>query len=184
MRKLQILCDIDDVLNNLTVWWTLWLDANYHLDVKHEDITEWDMTKFYPSLTREQIYEPLKLEEFWSQLNPPWLAGKMIKQLLDDGHEIYLVSATHPYNTKFKYDYLQKFFSCIPSHNIIFTSQKQMIKGDVLIDDAPHHLIGGDYEKILVSAPYNRNFDTEGNGMYRADNWEEIYSIIQEIANK
>lgn len=47
MRKLQILCDIDDVLNNLTVWWTLWLDANYHLNVSYEDITEWDMTKFY-----------------------------------------------------------------------------------------------------------------------------------------
>ena len=51
-------------------------------------------------------------------------------------------------------------------------------RGDVLIDDGIHNLEGGDYMKILFSAPHNRNYDAEKNGMIRVRTWDEIVRII------
>ena len=37
------------------------------------------------------------------------------------------------------------------------------------------------YEKILFTAPYNRDYDAEGNGMIRVHNWDEIVSVIDRM---
>ena len=66
--------------------------------------------------------------------------------------------------------------------DVIITANKQMIKGDVLIDDGVHNHIGGGYEKLLMDAPHNRGIDAEGNGMVRVKNWAEIYREIRRIA--
>ena len=61
---------------------------------------------------------------------------------------------------------------------MIVTGRKQMVRGDVLIDDGVHNLEGGAYRKILFTAPHNRSYDAEANGMTRADNWDEVVRII------
>ena len=66
--------------------------------------------------------------------------------------------------------------------DIIITADKHLIRGDVLIDDGVHNLLGGDYRKILVTAPYNESFDAEANGMIRVSSWEEIYRAVSAIA--
>ncbi|MBO5639771.1 MAG: hypothetical protein J5916_07690 [Oscillospiraceae bacterium] len=65
---------------------------------------------------------------------------------------------------------------------MIITSRKQLIRGDVLIDDGIHNLEGGAYIKILMTAPHNRNYDAEANGMIRAHHWAEIEEIIRRLS--
>ena len=62
---------------------------------------------------------------------------------------------------------------------MIITSRKQLIRGDVLIDDGIHNLEGGDYAKILVTAPHNIDYDAEANGMIRVKDWDEILSAVE-----
>ena len=64
---------------------------------------------------------------------------------------------------------------------MIVTNKKQLVRGDVLIDDGVHNLIGGEYYKILVDAPYNRAFDAESHGIRRVRGWDEIIAIIDEL---
>ena len=56
-----------------------------------------------------------------------------------------------------------------------------MIRGDVLIDDGVHNLEGGAYAKILMTAPHNRNYDAEGNGMVRVHNWTQVEEAVRKI---
>ena len=65
---------------------------------------------------------------------------------------------------------------------MIVAAKKQMIRGDVMVDDGPHNLEGGDYIRILMNAPHNRSYNAEEHGMIRAFSWREIYGIISEIA--
>ena len=74
---------------------------------------------------------------------------------------------------------LFKWFPYLSWKNVIVTHNKQMIIGDVLVDDAPHNLIGGRYKKILMSAPHNRHFETTGTGIVRVSNWLQVYEVIQ-----
>ena len=53
-----------------------------------------------------------------------------------------------------------------------------MVRGDVLIDDAPHNLVGGEYAKILFDRPHNRSFDHVANDALRVNTWEEIDQVI------
>ena len=75
---------------------------------------------------------------------------------------------------------MQKYFPYIDWNHVIVTSNKAMIKGDILIDDGIHNLLGGDYFKILMSLPHNRYFDAEKNGMIRAGNWKEVVDIVDD----
>ena len=64
------------------------------------------------------------------------------------------------------------------------TRRKQLIRGDVLIDDGIHNLEGGAYKKILFTAPHNRHYDAEAHGMTRVNNWEEAVRIIDGMAQE
>ena len=56
--------------------------------------------------------------------------------------------------------------------------------GDVMIDDGQHNLIGGTYKGFLMTAPHNRNYDAEANGLIRVNNWPEIYELIRRMAEE
>ena len=78
-------------------------------------------------------------------------------------------------------DLLFKWFPFLSWDQVIITFRKQLIKGDVLIDDGVHNLEGGDYKKILMTAPHNRNYDAEAHGMIRVHNWDEILQVIERL---
>lgn len=177
-----ILIDADGVLENLTHAWVEYLNRRYGTSVCYEDITDWDMTKAFPTLSREQVYGAELDEELYSLLRPLNGAPEYVKKLIDDGNEVYVVTST-PYQViKVKYEQVMaKYYPFLSWKNFIITSNKQLIRGDVLIDDGIHNLVGGEYAKILVSTPYNEAFDAEGSGMIRAHDWAEIYDAVKSL---
>lgn len=185
MRKLTVLVDMDDTLENLCEVWIKCLNEKHGANVLIDDIKDWDMSKAFPSLERKKIYEPLYENELWERVTPLPDAVDYLKKLIDDGHKVVIVTASHQNTVALKLNnVLFKYFPFLTYHDVIITSQKQLINGDVLIDDAPHNLEGGGYKGILVSAPHNRSYNAEANGFIRADNWKAIYKIVCEIAQK
>lgn len=184
-RKLIILVNIDDTIENLCEEWCNYLNEKYSCNVHYQEVTEWDISKFFPGLTREQVFEPLHTPEIWYKLKSKDGAVKYVKQLMDDGHNVYLCTSTDYRNVRPKFEgVIQKYFPYISWNQVIITSNKQMIKADVLIDDGIHNLIGGDYIKVLMSAPHNMAFDADSNGMYRVNTWEETYELVCSLLNQ
>ena len=183
MKKLTILVDADGVLENFSETWVAYLNRKYGTAVSPEDVREWDMTKAFPMLTAEQVLSTERDPALYEGLQPIPGAAEVLQRLLADGHEVFVVTNTHYKIATEKLEgTLFKYYPFLPWRQYIFTHRKQMVKGDVLVDDGFHNLVGGDYEKILFSAPYNRDFDAAANGMTRAENWEDVYDAIQTIA--
>ena len=175
-----ILIDIDDTIIDLLSAWCKWLNNKYNLCIKPEEVTDWDITKFFPTLNKEQVFEPLHIDNFWETVKPKDNAAKYVKQLIDDGFNVYFCTTTDYRNIKPKYEYIiLKYFPFISWKQVIVANRKQMVKADFLIDDGVHNHYNGDYVKILMSAPHNRNYDEITNGMYRVENWETIYKYIK-----
>lgn len=182
MDKLTILIDMDDTMVDLMSVWTERLNKQYGLSIKCSDICVWDLMQIFTSLTKEQIYAPLHDENLWDELKPIADSAKYIKKLIDDGHEVYVVTSAHYKTFKPKVEkVILKYFPFISWRNVIVTNKKQIIKGDILIDDAVHNLTGGEYRKFLVNAPHNQSFDAEKNDMIRVSSWKEIYELIVNI---
>lgn len=180
-----VLLDADDTLIDLLSAWCSWLNQFYGLCVTPDEITDWNIAKFFPMLTVEQVFKPLRLEKFWKTVKPKDEAIKYVKQLVDDGFDVYICTSTDYRNVKLKFEHIiDKYFPFISWQQVIVTGRKQMIKADFLVDDGVHNHEGGDYFKILMSAPHNREYDAEANGMVRSENWKSTYDIIVNQASR
>ncbi len=184
MKKLRICIDMDDTIEYLLPAWLRWLNSKYNLDVQIIDITEWDMTKFFPTLTVDQICEPLRTPEFWDTVTPMSDAIKYIPMLMEEGHDIYICTSTYYKTAPEKFDRcLFKYFPFIDKKKVIITYNKQMIDCDILVDDYINNLIGGKYIGLLVWMPHNKDINLdEYRNIYRVHDWKEIYEYINEYA--
>lgn len=177
--KNRILIDIDDTIIDLLPTWVEVLNKKAFTNVKYEDIEAWDITKYFPTLTREQIFEPLQTYNFWINVKPKADAVEYVKKLFDEGYELYLCTSTDYRNVKAKYEcVIMKYFPYLKWENVIVAHNKSMLKADFLIDDAVHNLQKGDFCKILMTAPHNKKYDAKSNGIIRADDWRIVYEIV------
>lgn len=180
-KKLTILIDMDDTIENLLECWVSELNRVYGTSVKYDEVFAWDMSEVFPTLTKTEIYAPLHNSNFWSKIHPLPGSVEYVKRLIDDGHNVYIVTTSHYTDIKNKIEnVLAKHFPFISWKNVIITSRKQLINGDILIDDGVHNLEGGKYIKFLMDASHNRSYDAEKNGMLRVYDWKEIYKIIKD----
>lgn len=185
MKALTVLVDMDDTLENLCEEWVNYLNDKYGTEVEHSDITEWDMSKAFPTINKELVYAPLFDKALWERLTPLPGAVEKVHQLIKDGHKVVIVTASHQDTVSLKLNsVLFKYFPFFTHNDVIVTSQKQLVQGDVLVDDAPHNLCGGTYQGILMNAYHNADYDAESNGLIRAKDWDDVYNIINKIAKE
>ena len=141
---MRIGIDIDDTIEDLLPVWIKYLNKLYNRNVAVEDITEWHLGKVFPGLTRDDILKPLELVELWKEVKPKNNAPEIIKKLIDDGHEVYLVTNSHYKTLTQKIDnMLSVYFPFIDLRNLIVTSHKQLINCDMMIDDYYGNLVDG-----------------------------------------
>lgn len=184
MKKLTILVDMDDTIEGLLDAWLIWMNAAHGCSVTREDITSWDMTRAYPNVAVNEIYTPLEEPAFWDSVEPIPGASEALQKWLARGHEVFIVTATPYTDIRPKMEKcLFKLFPFLKWENVIITGRKQLLRGDVLIDDGLHNLVDGPYEKILVTAPYNRPYPAEENGMLRVNTWAEIERAVEKLEN-
>lgn len=177
MKQLIVLCDMDDILLDLIPLWINDVNKLFGTSVTFDDIKSWNIEQFFPSLTRDEVYSPLFAKGFWERIQPTEDGQWFVNKVLGDNHRIKIVTATFYQNVAVK---MERFFELYPAltwKDITITSDKQAVKGDVLIDDYHNNLIGGDYSKILKNAPYNQECFKE-HGIIRINNLTEAYNII------
>lgn len=183
MKILDILVDMDDTIEYLLSAWVNCLNQRHNTSVSVDDIHEWDMTIAFPMLTREQIFAPLFEDDFWETVKPMDGAAEVLEWAMGEGHNIYIVTASTYHTIKSKMDNLLfRHFPFISWKQVIIAHNKQMIRGDMLIDDAPHNLENGHYVKVLMTAPHNRNYDAASNHMIRVYNWVEVKKCIVKLS--
>ncbi len=183
MKRLTVLVDMDDTIEDLLGAWVEYLNKTHGTNVDPNDVTDWDVAKFFPTLTKPQVFAPTYSDDFWRTVKPIDGAADVLQQLISEGHTVYIVTSSFHETLSVKMtDVLFKYFPFFKWEDVIITSHKQLIRGDVLVDDGVHNLEGGDYMKILMDAPHNRAYDAESNGMHRVTDWDEVYELITQYA--
>jgi len=182
MKKLTVLVDLDDVLNNLAGAWIGEINKKHKTSTSINDILSWEIADYFPTLTKNQVFLPLQDDNFWDSLIPRNGSVEALRKIIKDGHTVYVVTSTYYKDVKVKMEWLFKHFPYLTWDDVIITSDKKRVRGDILIDDGIHNLIDGNYYKILYDCPHNHNFDEKGNGIVRVYSWPEIYKTIKKLA--
>ena len=180
-----VLVDMDDTIEELLPAWLNYLNNKHGTRVAPEDVTGWDMKVFFPTVSHEDIYSPLFEAEFWDTVKPKPGASEALEHIIKDGFHLYIVTTSHYRALEVKMErVLFKYFPFLTWENVIIIGNKQLIKGDVLVDDGVHNLEGGSYTGILMDAPHNRTYNTQENGIIRVHNWVEAYAAISLLADR
>ncbi len=101
MKKLTILVDMDDTIEQLLQAWVRGANETYNRNVAYDDITSWDVSAAYPGLTWEQIYAIPMQPGFWKTVEPMEGAAEALQRMIAAGHEVFIVTAT-PYEVMFE----------------------------------------------------------------------------------
>lgn len=181
---MTILVDMDDTIENLSDAWLKVLNQKFNTNITRQDVRTWSIREMFPSATREEVYGCLDDPEFWKDVTPREDALEVLPKLIEQGHEIYIVTASSYKSIEAKVEnVLFKYFPYIDWNHVIITRNKKMITGDVLVDDGPHNLVGGNFAKILINQPYNEDFNELSCGATRVNNWYEAMEYINSLRN-
>lgn len=193
-HRKTILIDLDDTANNFCdVFWGHY--NRLHNDrVSPEDVTSWDMSLFAKPEVGKQVYDLMKLPGLFRELSPHADACAVIDEFLERGWEVIFVTDapagtshcdepglnafSNPTDDKRKW--VAEHFPQVPKENIVFTSLKWKVEGDVLIDDKPDTFLKFQELNrpcILIDKPYNRHIRTE----WRAFSLTEAATMITRL---
>ena len=180
---MKILIDMDDTIFDTIDAWVDWLNITFDTCVSTNDMTDWDIESVFPTLSGEQVHYPLFVKEFWMGIKPFDGAVECIEKLVEGGHDVYILTASHPDTMSAKSRILLDYMPFLTYKNIIAAYDKSMVKGDIQIDDYIKNLNGDESRrmKILFSRPHNRLVSDDIKDIKRVDNWKEIYELINNI---
>lgn len=140
---MTLLFDVDGTVVNTPELWLNWISSK----TQHKFPIE--KMKYYESFDEQikTISTNLDLYDFWRQsdlydnLVPYQKAVSEYKNYKSRDNKIVFVSHsnTFPEHIRSKKAFLRKYF---PDHDgFISTDKKEMVRGDVLVDDCPNHLL-------------------------------------------
>ena len=169
---MDIICDCDDVIINHSKEWLEMYNLDYQDNLKKETITDWDMLKFVKPECGAKIYSYLESGDIYNRCNP--IEGSLdgINWLKNNGHRIIFATVNN-YNDK-KYQWLKSHGYLKSRKDFVVTSDKSILKGEVIIDDNPDHLKKFGRKGIVFTQPWNKNYTFR-----RANNWDDIIKIFE-----
>ena len=177
-----IVCDIDNILNNLAERTIEVYNSSTKKNIQLSDIISYN---FYDCLSKEDadgIVSLFKNKSLWDSLKPLEGSQNGLKQLMKKGHRVYLATATDPINFEWKVAWLQQYLPFISEDNVIRIMDKSLLKADILIDDCLDNLINSFTERVVLDYPWNHNeLKDYAYGIRRAYDWSDIVNIVNDI---
>ena len=177
-----ICCDIDNILNNLTEKVIEFYNLKSGKNIQLSDITSYNFYNCLPQEDASNIVALFKEKSLWDALKPLANSQYGLKQLIKNGHQVYLATATDPINFEWKVEWVKQYYPFIPTDNIIRIIDKGLLKTDVIIDDCLDNLINSFAERVVLHYPWNQNdLKDYTYDINRAYNWNDIVNIINKI---
>lgn len=170
----RILVDMDGVLCNLIEKWFATYNKEYGDTLHLDRMVEWGPHRF--ARAGKSVYKYLSKPGFFRDLRPIPGAIDGMRRLVDLGHDVVVVTAARN-GHRDKIDWLKEHMPFLPPHNIVFAHRKDLVRGDILFDDAPHNLEAflpyG--QPVAMAYPYN-----QGVSCPRVGSWSEFLQLVDE----
>lgn len=155
---MKIGIDVDNVCCNTTEVLLRVYNHDAHDNLQMSDMTDYKIDSFVKPHYKEKIPEYFYGNRVWKQIECIKDSQKYVQTLHDDGHELYIVTATHGADLFGKWKWLKRNYPCIKTDNIIRLVNKQMPDLDYLIDDFQGNFIDCKYSGIMMAYPWNVDF--------------------------
>ena len=177
MKKLKISFDVDGVLLKC---------IEYAVDLVNETVSlnpplsVTEFTEYNPQGERTSLVTPYYgMEDFVTSQPPYEGAQELIQWVLDQGHEVFFVTAVPPNVMSARATQLVKLFPGVPATNIIMATRKELVRTDIHVDDAPHNI---EMSNAQYPVLFRRIWNQDSSGVLTINNYDELKLLINQIA--
>lgn len=177
MRK-RVAVDLDGVIWDLLDIWIDYYNLMFGDQVTPEDIKEYDVSVSMTKTSRENIVEILTIPMLWKNVKPFENSYEYLSKL-NQKYELVIATKSDYRQYKIKVERLIELFPFISPEQIICIDDKSYLDVDWLIDDYVENLKRGNFNKILIDAPYNKN----EKDFIVAKDLKEAYEILENYYN-
>ena len=160
---------------------------NKHHDsnIELSQITTYNLSDSLDADIADELLELFVDKSVYDCLQPYKGAVRSVKTLVEQGHEIYIVTSTDVRNMEWKEELLQKHFPFIPKKNLIRIHNKSLLSVDVLVEDKLDNLKSTFADRICFDQPWNQDEDADYvYSISRIHHWGEINNVIQNIERR
>lgn len=134
-----IFCDLDSTITDMHTPWLTAYNAEYDDALTVEHLTSWNIEKYVKC--GKNIYDIIARPGFFRDVRAFPGAVDGVRALSND-HEVYIVTDTfYPINAKEKMEWCAEHLPFLPRQRVILGAAKALLRGNVLIDDAPHNIV-------------------------------------------
>lgn len=185
MKKEKPVCliDLDMTVVDMIKTWIRKYNKITGENIIEDDIIHYELRKF---VKRPKVLDKLLASrDFFFYMEPIEGAVEYFTKLMKIAD---VVVCTQPprsaslFAVRDKRDWLKKYFPLFEQTNVIFTHRKDLIVGDVLFDDAPHHLKTWkkrNPKAITAKIEYLYNKNCESDWTFKKETaWKEFYEKI------
>ena len=170
---LRLLIDMDGVLCDLVGKWFAAYNAKYGDRLTLDQMTEWGPHRY--AREGKRVYKYLSKPGFFRDLQPLPGAVDGMRELVQAGFDVVIVTAARRGHQD-KLAWIEKHLPFLPRHHVIFAHRKELVRGDIMFDDAPHHLEnfarhGG--QPVAMAYPYNARVSYP-----RVTSWKEFTDFV------
>lgn len=154
-------------------------------NIELSQITTYSLHESLPSEIADELLSIFIEKDTYDTLQPYKGAVRAVKFLAEQGHEVYVATASDTRNMEWKELLLQKYFPFIPKNNLIRIYNKSMLNVDVLIEDKLDNLKNTLTERVCFNQPWNIDDGADYvYGIYRIHHWGEMINVINTIERK
>ena len=177
-----IACDVDNVICNLQETVLIWFNERYGTHYTLNDFAEYDVMNVLPTedaLKMQTMYGETGL---YNLVKPLPGAQDSLKKLINEGHQVYLVTDAVPKTYGEKVEFIHRYFPFIDDAHIVCMKHKHMFKCDIMIEDNLQVLLAKPYYyRICFDRPWNRSVNDWTYDIRRCNSWNEIVEVVNKI---
>lgn len=176
-----ILCDVDEVCADLMTEWVRRYNARWDDTLRPEDITDWDIVRFVKPECGSKVYNELRSgDDIYQGVEPIPGALEGIRELRRTARVVFVTSCVagstdNKMRWLFRHGFLPREKT---PRDFIAARDKALVRGDILIDDAPHNVSAFPGRTILFSQPHNRAVAHSA----RANGWTDVVRLAGELS--
>jgi 5'(3')-deoxyribonucleotidase len=174
-----LLVDIDGVLNNFVEVCVRMYNEAYGTEHDYKSVTTYDIASSLGIENWDAFLNNYILSSRITDACEPTPEAPKYLRLINEICTLYWVTARNWCQLTNINNWKEKFYPFINDRQIIRCQDKNLIMGDILVDDSLDKLLSFSRGRICFDRPYNRDIDDNTNFITRVHNWQECYDVIK-----
>ncbi len=189
---MRILLDQDEIICQWVARITQYYNEDYGTSYTLEDVKNWNVTTNFGPGSEGAIRSYMRYIELYRDLDPVEGAIYGMKKLIDDGHDVLVVSSVPKcagISYHGKLEWLRRNTPFFKLNNFISCHRKDLVMGDILFDDGLHNIgpfLKSGRHAVIMDRPWNRDEGMLVKGasnekLHRVIHWNQFLELVPQI---